>query len=320
MRPSPELEAVFRRYWEAAIAQDLETVLTYVSADPHMLSIAVAEDEWWQGHEFVSRMALKRAEEVGVERLDFHRLEGFEDGSHGWVAADLNFVTRDDARFRRRFTATFRLESGVWRVVQWHASLGVPNTEAWGFELTKTLENLVDALDTTSAAGVVDASVGGTVTVMFTDIEDSTRRSAEMGDKAWLEEINAHYALLQRVTESNGGTLVKTLGDGAMMAFPGAGAGIEAAIQVQRRVAGTGLKLRVGLHTGDALPVAGDYVGVTVAKAARVASAALGGEILISAVTAALATDPQLAYGETREVELKGLPGAHPLVPVLWNG
>lgn len=319
MKPSPELEAVFRRYWEAAIAQDLETVLNYTSADPNMRSIAVAEDEWWHGRDFVARMAMKRAEEVSVERLDFHRLEGFEDGSHGWVAADLTFVTRDDARFRRRFTVTFRLESGVWRLVQWHASAGVPNTEAWGFELTKTLEDLVDALDTASAEGVADASVGGTVTVMFTDIEDSTRRSAELGDRAWLEAINGHFALLQRVTESSGGRLVKTLGDGAMMAFPGAGAGVEAAIKLQREVANSSLKLRVGLHTGDAIAMAQDYVGVTVAKAARVTSAASGGEILISAVTAALITNPDVRYGETRNVELKGLAGTHPLVPVVWN-
>lgn len=319
VRPSSELEAVFRRYWEAAIAQDLDTVLTYTSADPHMRSIAVAEDEWWHGREFVARMALKRAEEVAVERLDFHRLEGFEDGSHGWVAADLTFVTHDDARFRRRFTATFRLESGVWRVVQWHASVGVPNSEAWGFELTKTLENLVGALDTSSAEGVADASVGGTVTVMFTDIEDSTQLSAQMGDRAWLEAINAHFALLQRITENSGGKLVKTLGDGAMMAFPGAGAGIDAAITVQRQVGDSDMSLRVGLHTGDAMTMAEDYIGVTVAKAARVASAASGGEILISAVTASLVTNPAVRYGATREVELKGLPGSHLLVPVLWG-
>lgn len=310
---------MFRRYWEAAIAQDLDTLLNYTSADPHMRSIAVAEDEWWHGKEFMARMALKRVEEVAVERLDYHRLEGFEDGSHGWVAADLSFVTRDDARFRRRFTVTFRLESGVWRVVQWHASVGVPNAEAWGFELTKTLEHLVDALDTTSAEGVTTAAAGGTVTVMFTDIEDSTARSAEMGDRAWLEAIDSHYALLQRITEANGGKVVKTLGDGAMLAFPGAGTGIEAAIAVQREVADFRMRLRVGLHTGDAMAMADDYVGVTVAKAARVASAASGGEILISAVTASLVTDPKVQYGEPRDVELKGLVGTHLLVPVLWS-
>ena len=310
---------MFRRYWEAAIAQDLDTAVNYTSADPHMRSIAVAEDEWWHGREFVARMALRRAEEVGVERIDFHRLEGFEDGPHGWVAADLTFVTRDDARFRRRFTVTFRLEEGIWRVVQWHASAGVPNTEAWGFELTKTLESLVKSLDMTTTGQIAEASVGGTVTVMFTDIEDSTRLSAELGDHAWLEAINTHFAMLRRITESSGGQLVKTLGDGAMMAFTSAGAGIAAAISLQQEVGGSALVLRVGLHTGDAMTLAGDYVGVTVAKAARVASAASGGEILVSAVTAALATNPDFQYGETRDVELKGLAGKHSLIPVAWN-
>lgn len=319
MKPSPELEAVFRRYWEAAVAQDFDTVINYVSADAHTRSIAVAEDEWWQGREFMARMALKRAEEVRVERLDYHRLEGFEDGSHGWVAADLTFVTRDDARFRRRFTVTFRLEEGVWRVVQWHASAGVPNTEAWGSELTKTLENLVASLDTASTEDVTGASVGGTVTVMFTDIEASTRLSAELGDRAWLEAINAHFAALRRITEKQGGRLVKTLGDGAMMVFPSAGSGIEAAIIVQQDVLASDLVVRIGLHTGDAVTEAGDYAGVTVAKAARVASAASGGEVLVSAVTAALATSPQLRFGEPRDVELKGLPGNHSLVPVAWK-
>lgn len=317
VKPSPELEAVFRRFWEAAVAQDLNTALNYISADPHVRSIAVAEDEWWVGRDFVARMALKRVEEVGVANLDFHRLEGFEDGSHGWVAADLTFVTRDDARFRRRFTATYRLEEGVWRNVQWHASLGVPNVEAWGFELTKTLARLVDSLDSASAERIADSSVGGTVTVMFTDIEDSTQKSADIGDQAWLEIIDGHFAVLQRIAERWGGRLVKTLGDGAMMTFPSAGSGIDAAIAIQKGLGTSDLKVRVGIHTGDAMPRGNDYVGVTVAKAARIAAVAAGGEILASSVTAALTTNREHHFGPAREVQLKGLAGVHPLVPVM---
>ena len=104
-----------------------------------------------------------------------------------------------------------------------------------------------------------------------------------------------------------------------MMIFPSAGSGIDVAMEAQRTFSNSALAVRVGLHTGDAMRMAGDYVGVTVAKAARVAAAASGGEILVSSVTAALATNPKLRYGETREVELKGLAGLHPLVPVLWN-
>jgi class 3 adenylate cyclase len=284
-----------------------------------MLSIAVAEDEWWEGHDFVVGITAKRVEELGVIRVDYHRLEGYESGSTGWAAADLTFVTRDDSRFRRRFTATFQLEEGVWRVVQGHASQGVPNTEAWGFELSGSLEGLVDSLDQVSAEEVLDAAVGGTVTVMFTDIEDSTQISTAKGDQAWLEMVEDHFAVLRSITERRGGRMVKTLGDGAMIIFPSAGAGIDAAMEVQRTFSDSDMAVRVGLHTGDALRMAGDYVGVTVSKAARVAAAASGGEILVSSVTAALATNPNLRFGDTREVELKGLPGLHPLVPVLWN-
>jgi class 3 adenylate cyclase len=96
-----------------------------------------------------------------------------------------------------------------------------------------------------------------------------------------------------------------------MAAFASVTDALECALDLQRLASELPFNVRVGLHTGDAIHADGDYVGVTVNKAARIASAAQPGEIAISSVTAEMARERGYALGSSRTVELKGLAGAH---------
>jgi len=106
------------------------------------------------------------------------------------------------------------------------------------------------------------------------------------------------------------------LGDGAMAAFSSVSAALRCAVALHEE-SGDGLPTRIGLHTGDAVYESGDYVGITVDKAARVAAAAEPGEVLVSSVTAEMAIGRGFELGEGRTVELKGLTGTHRLTEIL---
>ena len=121
--------------------------------------------------------------------------------------------------------------------------------------------------------------------------------------------------------------IVKSQGDGYMVVFStpelalGASLDIQRALsakrQRSRRLRRTPIRVRIGLHTGTAIEKEGDYFGRNVAMAARVASMADGGEILVSTdIADALADSPDFAFIEEDTVEFKGLPGEHRLCSV----
>ena len=131
---------------------------------------------------------------------------------------------------------------------------------------------------------------------------------------------------MRRQLERHGGHEVKAQGDGFMLAFPSARAAVLFAIDVQRTLDAHGrsqpadlLRVRIGMHTGEAIMEDGDLFGHSVVLAARIAGQARGGEILVSSLVREIVESRgDLAFGETREVELKGLAGAHQLHPILW--
>jgi adenylate cyclase len=167
----------------------------------------------------------------------------------------------------------------------------------------------------------------GTLTIVFSDIEGSTRRAEQLGDAAWMELLNFHNRLMRRQVERAGGYEVKAQGDGFMLAFPSARAAISCSIEVMRALEVHGrsrpndaLRIRVGMHTGEAIEEDGDLFGRPVILAARIANQAVGGEILVSSLVREIVESRgDLAFGPSREVELKGLAGHHLLHPVLWS-
>jgi len=315
MDQSGEVEAVFRRLMASLLAGDEESVGNLVSDNPLVRWITTAEDEWWSGHDEVVSLAMARAKETRVIRWEYPRLEGFESGPVGWIAAETVGHRPGDEPFVSRQTAVFQLEAGAWRIVQWHISTAAPNVEVFGYKMPGSLGDLVSSLgppDDDLAEGIP----AGTVTVMFTDIEDSTVVSQEMGDQKWTEIVEDHFAILDQVVKRNRGNVVKRLGDGTMTVFESARAAIDAAIEIQSAVSVTDLRVRIGVHTGDSLRRDGDYYGVAVNKAARIAGIADGGEIMVSAVTAELSGGQDIRFGPERTVSLKGLGGTHHVLTV----
>jgi predicted ATPase/class 3 adenylate cyclase len=135
----------------------------------------------------------------------------------------------------------------------------------------------------------------GTVTFLFTDMEGSTRLAQGLGTADWPPVLERHRALIRTAIAAHGGIEVETEGDGFFVAFDRAGAAIAAAADAQRALAAepwspdASVRVRMGIHTGDGrLDADGDYVGTDVHRAARVAAAGHGGQVLVSATTRAL--------------------------------
>ncbi len=162
-------------------------------------------------------------------------------------------------------------------------------------------------------------AVQDTSTILFTDVIESTALSHTMGSVEWSKLIGDHLRQVGDIVERCGGSVVKTLGDGGMYAFQSASSALTAAGDIQMALIGSELQVRIGAHTGDVVRDRDDYVGLTVAKAARVASAADGGQVLVSASTAAMVNPAEFAFGEPVTVDLKGLEGTHLLQTLLWS-
>ncbi len=133
----------------------------------------------------------------------------------------------------------------------------------------------------------------GTVTFLFTDVEASTRMVQAAGD-AWPGLLSQHDRLLRDAITGNAGTVVKTEGDGFFAVFPSARDAVAAAADAQRSFAshvwpdGRRLTIRIGLHTGLGMLGGDDYVGIDVHRAARIAAAGHGGQVVLSETTAVL--------------------------------
>jgi|CXWL01.1.fsa_nt_gi class 3 adenylate cyclase len=180
------------------------------------------------------------------------------------------------------------------------------------------------------------AAPDGTVTIMFSDIEDSTVLTERLGDQAWQELLHKHNALIREQLRAHDGYEVKTMGDGFMVAFQSAKKGLECAVAIQKAFAPqpqpraavphdgeilSAVKVRIGLHAGEAIKDGDDFYGKNVIMASRVAGKAVGGEILVSSLLRALVESSVGAgtFGEPREVELKGLVGTHTVFAVEWT-
>jgi class 3 adenylate cyclase len=192
-----------------------------------------------------------------------------------------------------------------------------------------TVEERSDRLAASAGRAVSElrsVPIDGTVTVLFTDVEDFTGLSERLGDIEASHRLRAHQALVRREVAAHGGVEVTCQGDGFMVAFDGARRALRAAVAIQRAIeadeaqADVPLRVRMGLHTGEAIREEEDLFGRTVIVAARIAAAARGGEILVSSLLRQLSDGSgEFVFGPPREETLKGLTGVHDLYPVAWQ-
>jgi class 3 adenylate cyclase len=162
----------------------------------------------------------------------------------------------------------------------------------------------------------------GTVTLLFTDVEGSTRLLRELRD-GYAEVIADHQRLLRQVFALHGGREVDTQGDAFFIVFDHAGDAIAAAAEALRALADTQVRVRVGIHTGEPEASGRGYVGLAVHRAARICGAANGGQILISQATRSVVGDHELAGMMIRDLgqhALKDFETAEHLYQVIVDG
>jgi predicted ATPase/class 3 adenylate cyclase len=128
----------------------------------------------------------------------------------------------------------------------------------------------------------------GTVTFLFTDVEDSTGLLRELGAEAYGDALTEHRRILRAAFGAYGGVEVDTQGDAFFVAFPTAAGALDAAAHAMAELANGRVRVRMGIHTGAPHVAAEGYVGLDVHRAARIAACGHGGQILVSASTASL--------------------------------
>jgi class 3 adenylate cyclase len=146
-------------------------------------------------------------------------------------------------------------------------------------------------------------------TVLFTDIVDSTRRAAEMGDRDWHALLDAHDAVVRAQLARFRGREVNTSGDGFLAMFDGPQRAIRCAMAIRDAVQALGIQVRAGLHTGECEVRGDDIGGIGVHIGARVSALAGPNDVLVSSTLRDLVIGSGLEFEERGAYELKGVPG-----------
>jgi class 3 adenylate cyclase len=146
-------------------------------------------------------------------------------------------------------------------------------------------------------------------TVLFTDIVDSTRRAAEMGDRDWHAMLDAHDAVVRSQLARFRGREVNTSGDGFLAMFDGPQRAIRCAMAIRDAVRALGIEVRAGLHTGECEVRGDDIGGIAVHIGARVSSRAGPNDVLVSSTLRDLVIGSGLEFEDRGGHELKGVPG-----------
>jgi class 3 adenylate cyclase len=315
---SEEIAAFVRRFYRAIVVGDAEAVVGAFSQDPGVLAIGTDAAEWWSGWAVVAGMFRTQLEEADGDSFAADvrpgHLECFEEGSVGWCQDDPVVVMHDGSELDSRMTLVLHVEGVAWRIVQLHFSFGIANELTFGKTYTTNLDAMAGSVseERPDLSGV--AAPDGTVTIVFTDVEASTEINERLGDRRWLELLRWHDGIVRGVVGKLGGTVVKSQGDGYMLAFASASQALEFCLDVQEATRagfeGEAVRVRIGVNTGDAIREGDDFFGHAVVVAARVASQAHGDETLVTDLVAGLvAGADRFAFGPPQHVTLKGIVG-----------
>jgi adenylate cyclase len=228
------------------------------------------------------------------ERIDFHA------DALGWknevvdigLAPTLRLINHTD------FTQTFQLERTVWS-----------DQAATAADVT-TLQVFRDLFSSDVLRVGEEISVGS-MTLMFTDLRNSTKLYREIGDATAFGRVRDHFDILEQAVAAEGGSVVKTMGDSVMAAFREPASALRAIWNVQKEIAQRGsppLFIKVGIHHGPCIVVnlndRLDYFGSTVNVAARLSHFSVGGELILSE---AIRNDPEVTEFLAKNAPLNSL-------------
>ena len=170
-------------------------------------------------------------------------------------------------------------------------------------------------------------AVSGTVTILFSDMENFSGMTERLGDQRMQQLLRTHNAVIRQQVAAHQGFEVKSLGDGFMLAFSSARRALRCAIAIQRAFADDNLpsadeplRVRIGLHTGEVIKESEDLYGKNVILASRIANQACGGQILASSLMkSGMGSGGDIEFSVGIDVCLKGLAGTNRVHEVLWE-
>jgi class 3 adenylate cyclase len=222
-----------------------------------------------------------------------------------------------------RLTGVLERHGSRLRAVQTHMSFPASH-QSHGQSWPTPIESVASAVASERPDLAASAAPDGTVTMLFTDIENSSNLTERLGDREWLEVLREHNTVVRDEVSKYGCFEVKSQGDGFMIASQSARRAVQCAISIQKSLAGFNehapepINVRMGLHTGEVLKDADDFFGKHVILASRIAGKARGGEVLASSLLKELTeSSGDIQFGPEREVELKGLTGTYRIYEVL---
>ena len=186
-----------------------------------------------------------------------------------------------------------------------YVELPGPDQLIWGSDQARTVAEIQEFVTGVRPMHPTDRVLA---TVLFTDIVDSTRRAAELGDHAWRELLEKHDRLARRVVTAESGRVIKSTGDGILATFDGPARAVRAARELSVRARELDLPIRAGLHTGEVEISDGDVAGLAVHVGARVASLASADEILVTSTVKELVIGSQIDFEDRGSRLLKGVP------------
>src|SRR2546422_1479334 len=213
------------------------------------------------------------------------------------------------------------MESGLLQAVRYpQGEAGYRASQGLLREIAEGLGQPINATAPLTAETIIGSlAVGqteGTVTIMFTDVEESTRLLSTRGFTASHEIMKAYETIIDEKVAQHAGRRIKGLGDGFMISFGSARHGVECGLDIQQAIAEYSkqnperkLRIRIGLNTGEVVEEAGDIFGAAVNVAARVAGKAKGGEILVSEIVRQLVGPiAEMKFDFRGRYKLKGFP------------
>ena len=176
-----------------------------------------------------------------------------------------------------------------------------------------TAEHIAEFLTGSTSPVAIDRVL---TTILFSDIVSSTSQLANVGDEAWRRVLDGHDRVVREQLRLYRGREVNTTGDGFVVSFDGPARGIRCAQAMTEALATLGLEVRIGLHCGECEVRGDDLAGLAVHIAARVASLAAPGEVLVSGTVKDLVAGAGIEFDGHGEHELKGVPGSWKLFAV----
>jgi adenylate cyclase len=218
---------------------------------------------------------------------------------------------------RRIDTRNMLLSGGREAVKQVWQTANILRKDGLSAAVRSSIEDLADWAEV-ERPDLARLAPSGKVAIVFSDIEESTALNERIGDRAWVRLISSHDKLVRRHVKTYSGHVVKSQGDGFMIAFAQPDHAVRCSIDMQRslRQRPNGIRVRIGIHMGKSVRRGDDLFGRNVAMAARVAAQADGGEVLVSKVVRDAVSDEDIAFDDGRDVELKGFSGSHRLYAV----